>query len=150
MFENDRKPTGGERGENWPLTSKLFSSSDNTSVTNWTRLDTEEDRDSKESCTKPCVEIINLTMYLNQKQTSGTEDSNTQLCNISEQRQSGQLQWESTFLSQHVENYTSGQDLFKCGMTRQDRGSTNVLELVNSFVCFLNKCNYFVCVSISH
>lgn len=35
------------------------------------------------------MEIINLTMYLNQNWTCGTEDNNTQLCNNAEECNSG-------------------------------------------------------------
>lgn len=100
-----------------------------------TRVDTEIA--SKESCIKLCMEIINLTLYLNQKWTSGTEDSNTQLCNISEQSE-----WTTaTFLSQQDTSvFTSTAAgkvlLFNCGIIRQDRKSTNVLELAFLFCVF--------------
>lgn len=53
---------------------------------------------------KLCMEIISLAMSLNQKQSSGTEDINTQLCNISEQRHVNESQpsclsmWKTTQL----------------------------------------------------
>lgn len=77
------------------------------------------DGESKESRTKLCLEIINLTMYLNHRWTSGTEDSITS-CNISKT--------ERTMAVRVNLPVSTHENFFKC-VTRQDRKSTNVVEL---------------------